>query len=75
MSFLDDIKKFPLNKTLRKVETRVQFTDGRVVTEIKSSDGVFVTSKIKSEKGHGFVVDLKPDIQIGRVLSGLLLGQ
>ena len=66
MSLSNQLKSRLCN--LRKVSTRVTLPDGRVFQEI---DGKRVTEDLPT---LGFVADLKPDLQVGRVCDHLFIG-
>lgn len=72
MSFLAEIEAFS-RRSLRKTDTNVTREDGRVFIERRDQFG---KSTFISTDGStaGFVVDVKPDLQVGRILPGLLLG-
>ena len=66
MSLSNQLKSRLCN--LRKVSTRVTLPDGRVFQEI---DGKRVAEDMPT---LGFVADLKPDLQVGKVCDGIFIG-
>lgn len=69
----DEIRKFSQRK-LRKVETKVTTGSGEQVTEKRSAKGL---TQIKSDgiNGPGYVLDHKPDLQVGMIIPGLYIGK
>lgn len=69
----DEIKNFSQRK-LKQVQTKVTTGSGEHVTEKRSPKGV---DAIKNEgvKGPGYVVDTKPDLQVGMIIPGLFIGK
>lgn len=71
MSFLDQIRS--KKNSLEKVETKVTTESGLVFKETKSADG-FKRQSMLSERTCGFVVDTKPDLNIGIMFEFLYFG-
>jgi len=71
MSFLDQIKSKKIS--LESVETKVTTESGLIFKEIKSADG-FKRQSLLNERTCGFVVDRKPDLNVGNVLEFLYFG-
>jgi len=71
MSFLDQLKS--KKKSLESVETKVTTESGLVFKEIKSADG-FKKQYLLNEKTYGFIVDTKPDVNVGNVFEFLYFG-
>lgn len=69
----DEIKNFSQRK-LKQVQTKVTTGSGEHVTEKRDAKGV---KAIKSDgvKGPGYVVDTKPDLQVGMIIPGLFIGK
>lgn len=69
----DEIKNFSQRK-LKQVQTKVTTGSGEHVTEKRDAKGV---KAIKSEgiQGPGYVVDTKPDLQVGMIIPGLFIGK
>ncbi|XP_054285894.1 dual specificity protein phosphatase 19 [Macrosteles quadrilineatus] len=70
MSFLESLQK--KKDTLRSTETTVRTSAGDVYLEKKNKKGDSVLEKV--DRGPGYVVDMKPDLQVAEVLPGLLMG-
>lgn len=58
---------------LESVETKVTTESGLVFKEIKSADGSRSQSLL-NEQAYGFVVDTKPDLNVGNVFEFLYFG-
>jgi dual specificity MAP kinase phosphatase len=71
MSFLDQLKS--KKKSLERVETKLTTESGLVYKEIKSVDG-FIKQSLLTEQTFGFVVDIKPDLHVGKVFEFLYFG-
>lgn len=71
MSFLDQLKS--KKKSLESVETKVTTESGIVFKEIKSANG-FERQSLLNERTYGFVIDGKPDLNVGNVLEFLYFG-
>uniref|UniRef100_A0A4D5R988 protein-serine/threonine phosphatase n=1 Tax=Scolopendra viridis TaxID=118503 RepID=A0A4D5R988_SCOVI len=69
---LSEIRNFSSGK-LRKVQTKVLTSDGRQLIETRDKHGRII-SKETGKIAPGFVADVKPDLQVGEILPGLLLG-
>ncbi|CAG2171080.1 unnamed protein product, partial [Oppiella nova] len=67
----DEIRNFSQRK-LKKVETKVTSGSGEVITEKRGAKGV-QTIKHEGIKGAGYVVDNKPDLQVGLIIPGLMI--
>nr|XP_046911992.1 uncharacterized protein LOC124492999 isoform X1 [Dermatophagoides farinae]XP_046912000.1 uncharacterized protein LOC124492999 isoform X1 [Dermatophagoides farinae]XP_046912008.1 uncharacterized protein LOC124492999 isoform X1 [Dermatophagoides farinae] len=67
----DEIRNFSQRK-LKKVETKVTTGSGEQLTEKRSPKGL---QQIKSDgiNSVGYVVDNKPDLQVGMIIPGLLI--
>lgn len=65
------IRDFSQRK-LRKVETKVVTGSGEHLTEARTAKGIKVESH-DGIKGPGYVVDTKPDLQVGMIIPGLLI--
>lgn len=74
MSFLSEIKGFS-RSALRNTETTVTRADGRQYTEKMDEFGYSRRVSRASTGSAGYVVDFKPDLQVGRILPDLLLGE
>lgn len=72
MSFLDKIKDKKRN--LQHTTTIVKTVDGCIVKEGRNDDGEVITEQISSGGGPGYVVDLKPDLQVASVMPCLCMG-
>ncbi|XP_050537586.1 dual specificity protein phosphatase 19 [Daktulosphaira vitifoliae] len=72
MSFLEQIKI--KKKNLVTVETKVKTENGKVYKELKTSNGVFYQSLLKDEQMCGYIVDTKPDLNVGKVFEFLYFG-
>lgn len=70
MSLLDNLKQ--RKNKLRPTSTIVKTPGGDILTESRTVSGNLITHKIGS--GSGFIVDLKPDLQVAAVLQGLFMG-
>uniref|UniRef100_A0A1B6C576 Dual specificity protein phosphatase 19 n=1 Tax=Clastoptera arizonana TaxID=38151 RepID=A0A1B6C576_9HEMI len=70
MSLLSQLKESK-NK-LRGTTTSVRTPGGEIFNETRSASGEVITNKIGF--GVGFVIDLKPDLQVTTVTPGLLMG-
>jgi hypothetical protein len=57
---------------LKKVETKVTTGSGELVTEKRGAKGV-QTVKTEGIQGTGYVVDNKPDLQVGMIMPGLFI--
>ncbi|XP_054166274.1 uncharacterized protein DDB_G0280205-like [Oppia nitens] len=68
----NEIRQFSQRK-LKKVETKVTTGSGEVSTEKRVAKGI-QTIKSEPTKGPGYVVDTKPDLQVGLIIPGLLIG-
>ena len=74
MNFLDAVRTFN-QSTLVATSTLVRRVDGSVYTEHKSLDrSRIVEHSEPGEDGLGFVPDYNPDVQVGCIQHGLLLG-
>ena len=73
MSILGDIKRFS-KKKLKPTATTIRTVGGRCWTETHDKDGRTHIEKI-SDGALGFVGDYKPDLQVGLVLPGLIIGK
>ena len=77
MSFTSQIKDFSKAR-LRSTATTVTQLDGSKWIETRPSDDRgFVVNRSSTDScttGHGYVVDVVPDLQIGWILPNLLLG-
>lgn len=71
MSLLDQLKS--KKKSLERVETKVTTESGLVYKEIKSADGL-IKQSLLMERTCGFVVDVKPDLHVGKVFEFLYFG-
>jgi len=71
MNFLNQLKL--KKKQLERVETRITTESGLVFKEIKSVDG-FKKQPVLNERTYGFVVDTKPDLEVGNVFKFLYFG-
>lgn len=71
MSFLDQIKSKRNN--LESVVTKVTTESGLVFKETKSADG-FIRQPVLNQQTCGFVVDIKPDLNVGHVFTFLYFG-
>ncbi|XP_072153060.1 uncharacterized protein [Bemisia tabaci] len=70
MSLLD--KLTDSKKNLKSTETKFIQTDGSVFIESRSETGF---AKIPtSDTSHGFIIDLKPDLQVAEILPWLFFG-
>lgn len=69
----DEIKNFSQRK-LKQVQTKVTTGSGEHVTEKRSPKGL-ATIKNEGVKGPGYVVDTKPDLQVGMIIPGLFIGK
>ncbi|CAG2109223.1 unnamed protein product, partial [Medioppia subpectinata] len=69
----DEIRKFSQRK-LKKVETKVTSGSGEVITEKRGAKGV-QTIKHEGLIGSGYVIDNKPDLQVGLIIPGLMIFQ
>lgn len=70
MSFLEALQ---LRKSgLKTTSTRVKTASGEVFLERRNECGAVCVEKVSSD--FGFVVDLKPDLQVAEVLPGLYMG-
>lgn len=69
----DELKGFSQRK-LKKTETKVATPSGEHLVEKRGAKGVQV---IKSDgiKGPGYVEDKKPDLAVGIIIPGLLIGE
>ncbi len=67
----DEIRGFSQRK-LKKVETKVTTGSGELVTEKRGAKGV-QTVKTEGIQGTGYVVDNKPDLQVGMIIPGLFI--
>jgi hypothetical protein len=67
----DAIRGFSQRK-LKKVETKVTTGSGELVTEKRGAKGV-QTVKTEGIQGTGYVVDNKPDLQVGMIMPGLFI--
>jgi hypothetical protein len=67
----DAIRGFSQRK-LKKVETKVTTGSGELVTEKRGAKGV-QTVKTEGIQGTGYVVDNKPDLQVGMIIPGLFI--
>lgn len=67
----NEIRAFSQRK-LKKVDTKVTTGSGEVLKEKRTPKGV---QTIKSEgiQGSGYVVDHKPDLQVGMIIPGLFI--
>lgn len=72
MSFLEQIKI--KKKKLVTVETKVKTESGIVFKKSKDSNGVFYRSLLKDEHTCGYIVDTKPDLNVGKVFEFLYFG-
>lgn len=70
MSFLQELRKKKNN--LKTTSTVVKTAGGDVFLEQRNSEGVVSVEKVG--RNEGFVVDLKPDLQVASVLPGLFMG-
>ena len=73
MSFLKDIKGFS-KKQLNTVATEISTVDGRRLKETRDDYGRSHLECI-DDGGLGFVGDLKPDLQVGEIMEGMILGE
>uniref|UniRef100_A0A0N4ZFC5 Protein-tyrosine-phosphatase n=1 Tax=Parastrongyloides trichosuri TaxID=131310 RepID=A0A0N4ZFC5_PARTI len=72
-SILDEVSL--IKKRLKKVETIVTNDNGMISIEKRNDDGSFViTQKDNKKKKEGFVIDLKPDLEISKVSKNIFLG-
>lgn len=70
MSFLEALQK---KKTgLKITNTTVKTASGEVFLEKRNESGVVSLEKVSSDVGY--VVDLKPDLQVAEVIPGLYMG-
>lgn len=69
----NEIRQFSQRK-LKKVETKVTSGSGEVLTEKRNAKGL-QTIKSDGVKSPGYVVDHKPDLQVGMVVPGLFIGK
>ncbi len=67
-----ELRNFSQRK-LNKVETKVCTGSGEVLTEKRTAKGV--TTKSEGVQGPGYVVDNKPDLRVGIVIPGLMIGE
>ncbi|OTF83907.1 hypothetical protein BLA29_012402, partial [Euroglyphus maynei] len=67
----NEIRNFSQRK-LKKVETKVITGSGEQLTEKRSPKGL---QQVKSDgiNSLGYVVDTKPDLQVGMIIPGLLI--
>lgn len=72
MNFLDQIKEKKRN--LQYTTTLVRTVDGSVIKEGRNDNGELITKEITKCSGPGYVVDLKPDLQVAVVMHGLCMG-
>lgn len=69
---LNEIRSFSHRK-LRPVEIKVTTGSGQHVTESRNAKGILANPTGTS--GPGFVVDTKPDLQVGLIVPGLMIGK
>lgn len=72
-ALFDEIRKFR-QKGLKPVETKVVNGSGEHTTEKRGAKGMQTVSS-QGVKGPGYVVDTKPDLQVGMIIPGLLIGE
>lgn len=70
MSFLQALQN--RKSSLKVTETVVKTPEGDVFVEKRNDRGEVRVEKIGSS--HGYVVDLKPDLQVASVIPGLYMG-
>lgn len=70
MSFLQALQK--RKSGLKVTETVVKTPEGHVFVEKRNKRGEVRVEKVGSS--HGYVVDLKPDLQVASVIAGLYMG-
>lgn len=70
MSFLQALQKRKIS--LKVTETVVKTPEGDVFVEKRNERGEVRVEKVGSS--HGYVVDLKPDLQVASVIPGLYMG-
>lgn len=68
-----ELKGFSQRK-LKKVETKVVTGSGEQLVEKRGAKGL-QTIKSEGVTGPGYVVDKKPDLQVGFISPGLLIGK
>ncbi|RWS14596.1 dual specificity protein phosphatase 19-like protein [Dinothrombium tinctorium] len=73
MDLFSELKHFGQAK-LNKVQTVVKTQSGKLFVERRNDDGSVVCSSEKAERCEGFVIDTKPDLNIGFVMKGVLIG-
>ena len=69
----NEIRQFSQRK-LKKVETKETTGSGEVLTVKRNAKGL-QTIKSEGVKSPGYVVDHKPDLQVGMVIPGLFIGK
>lgn len=69
----DEIRNFSHRK-LKPTKTKVTTPSGEHVVEKRTGKGLQAT-KGDGPKGPGYVVDTKPDLQVGLIIPGLLIGE
>lgn len=69
---LNEIRGFS-HRNLRPVKTKVTTGSGQHVTESRNAKGI--QSNPTGTSGPGFVVDTKPDLQVGLIVPGLMIGK
>lgn len=72
-ALFDEIRKFGQRK-LKKVDVKVTTPSGESVTERRCPKGI-VATKVDGIPGTGYVVDTKPDLQVGMIIPGLFIGR
>ena len=72
-ALFEQIKKFR-QKGLKPVEIKVLDGSGQQITEKRGAKGLQTVSN-DGIKGPGYVVDNKPDLQVGMIDPGLFIGQ
>lgn len=70
MSFLQALQKRKIS--LKVTETVVKTPEGDVFVEKRNERGEVRVEKVGSS--HGYVVDLKPDLQVASIIPGLYMG-
>ena len=72
MSFLKDIEGFS-KKKLKSVDTEITTVDGRRLKETRDHYGRCHLENVGGSLGY--VGDVKPDLQVGEILDGVILGE
>ena len=71
-ALFDEIRNFR-QKGLKPVEIKVVNGSGEQITEKRGAKGLQVCNNL-GVKGPGYVVDTKPDLQVGMIIPGLMIG-